>query len=269
MLLDFSYNMRLDFSLPVKDQHFSMKCVPRDTCRQELVASDIKVCPDTPVLKDTDGLGNHLIYGIIRDEHEDFSLTVSGQVKTSDSLYEEYEDPSSIELVRYKVPSAYTLQGPSLCALYREWSESAPEGDYDKLLYYTELVRNSIRYASGTTDVHTTAEEAIRLGSGVCQDYSHVLIAVLRTAGIPARYVTGLIPGEGESHAWVEANCLGYWYGIDPTNNMLINESYIKFSHGRDYEDCMISRGIFSNPLAIQTMKIKVNVSSDERIITQ
>jgi transglutaminase-like putative cysteine protease len=87
-----------------------------------------------------------------------------------------------------------------------------------------------------------------------------VYIAILRMAGIPARYTVGMMQGEGESHAWAEANCNGYWYGIDPTNALLINESYIKISHGRDYGDCMISRGIFSNPRAVQTMKVGVSV---------
>ena len=101
----------------------------------------------------------------------------------------------------------------------------------------------------------------MKIGAGVCQDYSHVLLSLLRMAGMPARYVVGLMQGEGESHAWVEANCRGYWYGIDPTNHLLINESYIKLAHGRDYGDCMISRGISRNPRAIQTMDVSVSVN--------
>lgn len=266
MILNFSYRMVLDFSEPVTDQHFSLKCIPRDTSRQRLLNCVTEVQPDTKLMRDTDGAGNHMLYGVIRDEHPDFQLTVTGQVETSGSLYEELEDPDSIELVRYLSPTSFTMPGPKLCALFHEWSEKAPEAEYEKLMHYSSCVQQAVNYTSGMTDVHTTAEDVVSLGTGVCQDYAHVLIAVLRMAGIPARYVTGLIPGEGESHAWVEANCRGYWYGIDPTNNMLVNDRYIKFSHGRDYEDCMISRGIFTNPAAVQTMHITVSVSPDERI---
>ena len=55
-----------------------------------------------------------------------------------------------------------------------------------------------------------------------------------------------LMRGEGVTHAWIEALCKGYWYGFDPTNNLLVNDDYIKFSHGRDYEDCLVNKGFFT-----------------------
>lgn len=260
MLLDFSYCMDLEFSDPVKDQYFALQCIPRDTDRQRLVELSVNVRPDTNILMDVDGLGNHKLYGSIRDEHDDFCLTVNGRVETCAAPQEEYEDPASPDVARYAVATPFTMPGVKLREAYANWFGSAPKGAYDSLTYFSRLVHDELSYAPGTTDVLTTAEEAFCQGSGVCQDYAHILIAILRLAGIPARYVTGLIPGEGESHAWVEANCQGYWYGFDPTNDLLVNESYIKFCHGRDCEDCMVSRGIFSNPLARQTMKITANV---------
>ena len=240
-----------------------------------------------------DGLGNPYVYGVIHEPHSSFCLISEGTVETgarqessggdaetgarqegsevyalegdsegsgSSSLHEEFEDPASIELVRYAVESSLTAAGPALSALYSEWQKSAPEDAYGKMLHYGNCVQAALSYESGVTDVGTTAEQAVALGRGVCQDYAHVMIALLRMAGIPARYVTGMMQGEGESHAWVEANCLGYWYGIDPTNNVLVNENYIKFAHGRDYGDCMISRGIFTNPYAEQKTAAGVTV---------
>ena len=69
-------------------------------------------------------------------------------------------------------------------------------------------------YIPGVTDIHTTAGEALRLGRGVCQDYAHIMTAVLRYMGIPARYVNGLMIGEGYTHAWVEVYTDGGWYGL-------------------------------------------------------
>ena len=260
MLLDFSYRMTLEFSDPVEDQYFVMRCIPRDTDRQKLTALNTEVEPDTVIHRDTDGLGNRMLYGLIREEHDRFCLSVSGTVETTGSLYEEYEDRSSADLFRYLTPSGYTQPGQELLSVCRMLTETAPDDDYGRLLHFAGYVRDNITYLPGATDVHTTAEAALKQRKGVCQDYAHVLIALLRLTGIPARYVAGLMRGEGESHAWVEANCNGYWYGIDPTNNLLTDDSYIKFSHGRDYEDCMVSRGIFRNPRAMQTMGIAVSV---------
>ena len=115
-------------------------------------------------------------------------------------------------------------------------------------------------YRPGATTVRTTAEEALSEGMGVCQDYAHIMIALLRLLGIPARYAAGMMEGEGESHGWAEVNCRGYWYGFDPANNLLVNDRYIKISHGRDAGDCRICRGVFRNP-TVQEQSVRVFVS--------
>ena len=115
------------------------------------------------------------------------------------------------------------------------------------------------QYIPGVTDIGTTAEQALELGKGVCQDYAHIMIAVMRQMGIPARYVNGLMIGEGATHAWVEIYTDGGWYGLDPTNNLHIDDYYIKLAHGRDYADCVVDKGIFLGN-ASQEQKIYVNV---------
>lgn len=71
------------------------------------------------------------------------------------------------------------------------------------------------------------------LGQGVCQDYAHIFLALLNLAGIPARYVTGLLIGEGASHAWVEVLHHGAWYGLDPTNDAPVLTDYINMGNQR------------------------------------
>ena len=260
MLLDYIYRMELEFSEPVRDQYFSLMCLPRDTERQYAYEPEISVRPDIRLMRDTDGMGNIKLYGAVFEPHDSFGIMVEGQVETSSSPHEEYEDPGSVELYRWLTPSEFTTAGSCVKKLYDEKSSDAPEDQYGRALYYAGVVRDALRYVPGSTDSWTSAEQALALGSGVCQDFAHVYIALLRLAGIPARYTVGMMQGEGASHAWAEANCRGYWYGIDPTNALLIDENYIKISHGRDYRDCMISRGIFSNPRALQTMKASVMV---------
>ena len=104
-----------------------------------------------------------------------------------------------------------------------------------------------MEYETGTTSVSTTAVEVLRAGRGVCQDFAHLGIAVLRAAGIPARYASGyLYPDElggevgethrGESHAWLEA-WLGDWHPLDPTSGSAVAERHVLVARGRDYAD--------------------------------
>ncbi len=116
-------------------------------------------------------------------------------------------------------------------------------------------------YVPGATQVRTTAEEAWGLRKGVCQDYAHIYITLLRMSGIPARYVCGLIAGEGASHAWVEALCGDRWIAFDPTNDCLAGDQYIKLGHGRDADDHGINRGIMWGG-GLQTQKIWAQVEA-------
>jgi transglutaminase-like putative cysteine protease len=132
-----------------------------------------------------------------------------------------------------------------------------------------EWVRGALAYVPGATGVHTTALEALRGGQGVCQDFAHLTLAVLRAAGIPARYSSGYfyaVPdaaiGEtitGESHAWIEA-WTGSWWGIDPTNGVLAGERHVLVGRGRDYADVSPLKGIFTGG-AWQALGVSVQLT--------
>jgi transglutaminase-like putative cysteine protease len=104
-----------------------------------------------------------------------------------------------------------------------------------------------MKYTQGATTTSTTAGEALALGKGVCQDFAHILIALCRLSGILARYTAGFMEGEGSAHAWVEYYENGSWRAVDPTHNRLVETGYIKLSHGWDFGDCSIERGVFSS----------------------
>jgi len=121
----------------------------------------------------------------------------------------------------------------------------------------SEWTRERLVYEPGATTVTTTASEALDLGRGVCQDFVHVAIAVLRASGIPARYASGYLhPGEdaaigdtvtGQSHAWLEA-WLGDWYAVDPTSGAAVGERHVLVARGRDYGDVAPLKGVFHGP---------------------
>ena len=121
----------------------------------------------------------------------------------------------------------------------------------------SDFVRSRVQYVPGATTVTSTAIEALERGKGVCQDITHITLGLLRSLGIPARYVSGyLYPkrdpqiGEtiqGQSHAWVEYYA-GAWTGIDPTNGVRHTARHILVGRGRDYGDVSPLKGIYHGP---------------------
>jgi len=116
---------------------------------------------------------------------------------------------------------------------------------FDYLLKLKSHLFHLLEYSPESTDVNTPIEEVLRIRKGVCQDYAHVFLSVCRQNKIPARYVSGYLnqgagfTGTSQLHAWAEALIpeLG-WIGFDATNNLVVNQHYIKIAHGSDYRDC-------------------------------
>ncbi|MGF1555407.1 transglutaminase-like domain-containing protein [Paucihalobacter sp.] len=137
----------------------------------------------------------------------------------------------------------------------------------DNLIALNNWAYLHLFFKVGVTDVNTTLDEIIDKRNGVCQDFSHLFIAIARKNNIPARYVSGYLHqgdgffGDSQMHAWVEAYVpnLG-WIGFDPTNNLLANHNHIKVSHGRDYNDCPPIKGVIYSSGKNET-KYSVEVS--------
>ena len=115
------------------------------------------------------------------------------------------------------------------------------------------------KQAKALYDIYVLYREALLQGKGVCQDFAHTMLAMCRIFGIAARYVSGFMEGEGYTHAWIEYYHLGSWFGFDPTHNRPADPGYIKLSHGRDYNDCAIDKGVFKG-LAQQEMEVYLRV---------
>jgi transglutaminase-like putative cysteine protease len=131
------------------------------------------------------------------------------------------------------------------------------------------FVRNHVSYVSGSTAVETTATHAFEAATGVCQDYVHISLALLRRAGIPARYVSGYVhknpeamlgePVRGESHAWVDV-WTGDWWGFDPTGDVAVGERHVVIAHGRDYKDVTPIKGVYAGA-ALERLDVGVELT--------
>lgn len=237
--LDFFYTTVNSYSSPAVEHDFLLRCIPQDLPEQRIRNFELRVDP-SPVGGNygTDSFGNRTYTGRITWPHDRFSYTVQGRAVRDDSLIE-----GSEPLPCFSYPSELTRPSASLVSFLDTIDKD------DDALVQAQLIREAVyarmEYVSGVTSVKTTASEALEGAKGVCQDYTHIFLALCRLRKIPARYVSGLPEGEGASHAWAEVWYKGRWIGIDPTRNMMVNESYLRFCTGRDFRDCPIEQGIF------------------------
>lgn len=284
--LQFHYHMEIAFSEPVCRHIYTLKCLPKTTGTQQITECTFHILPNGKVQESTDSFGNRMLYGTAEEEHSLFRVDVTGRAVTGLCGGEEPEKDADISVYRYQTP--LTRPDERILALlgrcrertgacrqsseaFRQQTEACQKPEkafrqqslHEKMCLYMEMVHESIAYDKGVTNVHTTAEESLALGRGVCQDYSHILLSLCREDRIPARYVVGMLMGEGESHAWVEVYDGVSWRGFDPTNNVAAEDSHIKISHGRDYRDCSINRGVFTGG-ARQRQSILVEVREEE-----
>ena len=134
-----------------------------------------------------------------------------------------------------------------------------------------DYIFQQFAYIKGITTIETTVKEIMELRSGVCQDFAHLMLELLRSLGIPSRYVSGYIcpnkngmRGEGATHAWVEAWIPGTgWTGIDPTNNVWVTSHHVKLAVGRHFNDCSPIKGTFKGP-ARQSLSVFVSVGYED-----
>jgi transglutaminase-like putative cysteine protease len=135
----------------------------------------------------------------------------------------------------------------------------------------SDYIFEHFNYIKGITDIETTIDEILDSKAGVCQDFAHIMLQILRTLKIPSRYVSGYIcpnrrglRGEGATHAWVEAWIpRSGWAGIDPTNNVWVTNTHVKLATGRDFADCSPVRGSFKGP-ANQKLSVFVSVDYED-----
>lgn len=267
--LRFKYYMKLSFSDSVEKHRFSLKCIPKSDSKQRVVITKKEVYPNSFISEGKDSFGNLMIYGYEESSHKYFFFDIEGEAETG--LRDE-TDLSGLSLFKYQ--TEVTRPGEAILKYFRELSEkyvSESEGLCE--IYETRILNDSFgfalytmhrlgadyKYVTGVTDIQTKAETAMECGSGVCQDYAHIMLSLCRMKKIPCRYVTGMMLGEGKSHAWVEVCADGRWIGMDPTNSQLVGDYYIKIAHGRDYSDCLVNQGLFMGNVT-QTQEISVQV---------
>lgn len=244
--------MQLAFTDNVFRHSFALRCLPKETSTQHIETISCAITPMTSITKTTDAFGNNICFGFIKEPHPSFSFCVSGRAITNS----ENLDCSPLNrLFCYPTPQTELSRGYE--ALLQQ--AAAMRDPVQKALAMSDALYRSFTYKSKTTTTKTTAQQALDQGMGVCQDYTHIMLALCRKCHIPARYIAGFMIGEGATHAWLEIYAGGQWIGIDPTNNRVVDDQYIKLSEGRDASDCIVDKGVFfGNVDQHQTVWVRV-----------
>jgi transglutaminase-like putative cysteine protease len=175
-------------------------------------------------------------------------------------------------------PSHYARPSPELEELARELGVHGRNGR-DPLQLLQKLnndIYDSFSYVKASTNVDSPIEDALRSRQGVCQDFAHIMIALVRELRIPCRYVSGYLyhdsehpdrSDEGATHAWVEALMPGLgWIGFDPTNNLVTGNRHIRTAIGRDYADVPPTVGVMKGSAETE-LQVRVRVTPSEAIL--
>jgi transglutaminase-like putative cysteine protease len=252
------------YDAPVTDNLNALRVTPATTRTQRVDDFGVRVDPESRLHQHLDYFGTTVIeFGISRP-HDHLSIDVRARVRTAPP-----DDPpeapwAQIEDAAYKAEAGEFLlpvgDEPDDLALDEQVGLSRAESPLATVQRMVDVIPDRFEYRAGVTYVGSTVADLLQTNAGVCQDFAHLALLLLRRHGIAARYVSGYLwaPPNGddgadsaelETHAWIEALVPGepepIWVPADPTNRTLGGETHVKIGHGRNYADVPPVKGVF------------------------
>jgi len=264
-----AHTTQVSYSAPVRTSFNEARMTPLTLPAQVTLESRVSAGLGVPVWTYCDYWGTYVSVFDITEPHESLTIKAEATVETGQGLGSGLDSadlaaPARLpwdelrarvatgRLFEFLLPTPTTTVTPGAAAAVLDAVRGA-----DPVQAATEIaarVRAQVSYMAGATGVRTSAQQAWDQGQGVCQDMAHVTVALLREAGLPARYVSGYLhadpsaePGQtvvGESHAWVEY-WAGSWLPLDPTSGAPVRERHVVVARGRDYADIPPLKGIY------------------------
>ncbi|MGM7703041.1 transglutaminase family protein [Pseudalkalibacillus sp. Hm43] len=268
---------------PVSQSINQFRLKPIDDLKQECISFIKEITPDVPSYVHYDYWGNHVETFYAWEDHDELLLVTTSEVMIDPYAFKEaYTFSSQMndalfspgfrqQYAEFLMTTNYTTLPAEICEEVTAplWNEAANPFDYVKMV--NKYIYDTFTYEPGRTTVNTTAAEALEEKVGVCQDYTHLMLALCRYRGIPARYVSGYLyigensamRGDAATHAWVEVKLpTAGWVGFDPTNNVLAKDQHIRIAVGRDYSDIVPLKGVYHG--GVQKLEVKVSVHALE-----
>ena len=253
------------YGSPVSGAVMALCMRPREDAGQRLLGFEIETDPPAAISAETDWFGNARHVATIHRRHAALRVVARSAVAPAPApalpgslapgAWAEARRLSAREW-DFSRPSAIARPSPALADFMRLRGLAEPAGDpLRAALGLSAALSDAFEFVPGATTAASPIEDVLGTGRGVCQDYAHVMIAISRSWGLPARYVSGylyVVDGEGApararaSHAWVECLVPGVgWVGLDPANRAVAGERHVRVAVGRDYRDVAPTRGVF------------------------
>ncbi|TNJ60310.1 transglutaminase family protein [Paenibacillus hemerocallicola] len=283
MIFKIEHTNTFHYEAPVDQSLNHVRLKPRTDVCQRLLTYRSEISPMSMSKEYTDLWGNHVETFFIPEQHRTLSVKTTSMVSVQRSPYigrveysPEMQDIFRSSLFRQhylaflnETPYTFMEQEQIETIIAEAGSADNPVRLSLKLMKH---IHDTFAYDKEATSVNTKANEAYALGKGVCQDFAHVMIGVLRSQGVPARYVSGYLyigedsgfVGDAATHAWVEVMIPGIgWVGLDPTNNVEALGSHIRVGTGRDYADVSPLQGVYRG--GRHTLDVRVGVTVLEK----
>lgn len=270
---------RYTYPTPVIDGANQIMLYPIQDAYQEVQKHELSVTAKPVIEEFYDYFGNKVgIFSIVKPHGELFiqstieinteSIPLPEDTETSANQWQELQRlKDEFPFLDFLKQEFYTSK-PEIQTLLKEMVavSDTPMIVAKRLAQY---IYENFEYQQGITSIETNVDEIWRLKGGVCQDFAHLLLVMLRLQGIPARYVSGYIcpknhdmRGEGATHAWVEAYIPFYgWLGVDPTNNCIVNDRHVRLAVGRNFSDCTPVKGTYKGS-GEHTLEVSVMIEN-------
>jgi transglutaminase-like putative cysteine protease len=284
MIFRIRHTTHFKYEKPAYESHNEVRVAPRSSAGQRCLSFDIEVTPKAAVLAYDDSFKNRVHAISVHPPHEELSIVAISVVERTAPRagaplrvpFGEFlaEDAArSAEHFEFLNPSHFVPFSERL----RKFFWSARPAPTETVLEYTtrmvRYVRDQFEYEKDKTHVYSNVDDILAAGGGVCQDFAHLTIGLLRLAGVPARYVSGyLAPRAGvdvnyadqASHAWVEVLLPGTgWTGFDPTLRSRTTDHHIRVAIGRDYGDVPPLRGVYRSGGSSGEMRVELSIQAE------
>lgn len=278
MILQIQHETRLEYSAPVTEWLAEVRMEPVSDDDQQCHSFHLRVGQSTSHFRYQDGFGNRVHHFNLINPLQEVRILAASVVETGQRVRDVAGSRATYPIRLTDIaPESFSylmLRGPvrSGGRLARLLPEVAPaEGVRfaDHVIRVAHFIHERFEYAPATTNVSSPVDDLLEQGKGVCQDFAHLMIAILRTQQVPARYVSGYIhrpSKESQSHAWCEAWVPDVgWLGIDPTNDRLVGEDFVKVAVGRDFTDVTPNKGIYRGT-GQEKMSVRVESAELKRV---
>lgn len=249
MRLSVNHTTKYSYSGPVNYGLQQLRFTPQDNKNQKILNWRVSLSHGDTEAEYTDQHGNIVSLVSMKKGADTISISVSGEVETHDTQGIFGEHTGIAPLWLYKRYTDLNKPGDGVKNLCT-YVESLSGSDLENLHALSAKIRDIVDYETGQTEVMSTAEDALRIGHGVCQDHTHIFTSVARVLGFPARYVSGYLRIDGvidqeATHAWSEAYIPGLgWTGFDVSNIISPDDRYIRLACGLDFKDAAPISGL-------------------------